>query len=224
MARARTTRRQRPLGTGWGVRTAATVVLIFLALPLVVLIGSSFNASSLVRFPPQGWSLRWYASVLSSHDWVVSINLSIVVALMVVPTVVILGTLAAYGLFRGKQRGFLTAAFMSPLVVPEVMVGLGASPAGVPRSAGTSMPTAIRHWMGWTRRWWWVASIIAGSRRPSWWQRRPRRRPSWPARVRSWSPRPAASTAPPPRTPHWKPWCRPAGSRPNERCETAERQ
>jgi len=125
MVRARTTRRQRPLGTGWGVRTAATVVLIFLALPLVVLIGSSFNASSLVRFPPQGWSLRWYASVLSSHDWVVSINLSIVVALMVVPTVVILGTLAAYGLFRGKQRGFLTAAFMSPLVVPEVMVGLG---------------------------------------------------------------------------------------------------
>ena len=115
----------RPFGTGWGVRIAATIVLVFLILPLVVLVGSSFNANNLVKFPPQGFSLGWYATVLSSRDWIISMNLSVVVALLVVPTVVILGTLAAYGLFRGKQRGFLTAAFMSPLVVPEVMVGLG---------------------------------------------------------------------------------------------------
>lgn len=115
----------RPFGMGLGVKLSAWVVLAFLVSPLVVLVGSSFNATNLVQFPPEGFSLRWYASVLTSPQWVVSINLSLVIALLVIPTVVVLGTLAAYGLFRGKQRGLLTAAFMSPLIVPEVMIGLG---------------------------------------------------------------------------------------------------
>lgn len=115
----------RPFGTGGLVRAANILVLAFLILPLVVLVGSSFSPTALVQFPPQGFSLRWYAAVLSSPDWLVSIRLSLLVAAMVVPTVLVLGTLAAYGLFRGKQRGLLTAAFMSPLIVPEVMIGLG---------------------------------------------------------------------------------------------------
>lgn len=117
--------RIRPFGMGVAVKLAAAVVLAFLMLPLVVLVGSSFDATSLVRFPPQGLSLRWYQSVLASPQWLVSINLSLLVACLVIPTVVVLGTLAAYGLFRGRQRGLLTAAFMSPLIVPEVMIGLG---------------------------------------------------------------------------------------------------
>lgn len=115
----------RPFGMGIGVKVAAGLVLTFLILPLIVLVGSSFNSTNLVSFPPDGFSLRWYQSVLSSPQWLVSINLSLLISLLVIPTVVVLGTLAAYGLFRGKQRGFLTAAFMSPLIVPEVMIGLG---------------------------------------------------------------------------------------------------
>lgn len=117
--------RIRSFGSGWGVRVFAGLVLLFLLLPLIVLVGSSFNSSSLVQFPPDGFSLRWYQAILSSPQWLVSINLSLLIAALVIPTVVVLGTLVAYGLFRGKRRGFLTAAFMSPLIVPEVMIGLG---------------------------------------------------------------------------------------------------
>jgi putative spermidine/putrescine transport system permease protein len=117
--------RMRPLGSGPGVLVAAWVVLAFLAMPLVAVTGSSFTAGDLVQFPPSGFSLRWYHTVLTSRDWIVSINLSLVVAALVIPTVLVLGTLSAYGLSRGRHREWLVAVFMSPMIVPEVMVGLG---------------------------------------------------------------------------------------------------
>ncbi|MGA4670434.1 ABC transporter permease [Propionibacteriaceae bacterium Y1923] len=126
--RPSTTRRRRPMrqfGDGWAVRISALVVLVFLALPLVALVGSSFNPTPLVQFPPSGFSLRWYESVLTSNDWLVSMQLSLVVALLTIPTVVVLATLAAYGLFRGRPKPVLTSFFMSPLIVSEVMIGLG---------------------------------------------------------------------------------------------------
>lgn len=118
-------RRLRQFGDGWAVRLSAGVLLVFLALPLVALVGSSFSSTSLVQFPPSGLSLRWYATVLSSPEWLVSIQLSLLVAVLTIPTVVVLATLAAYGLFRGRPKPVLTSFFMSPLIVSEVMIGLG---------------------------------------------------------------------------------------------------
>ncbi|WP_051215396.1 ABC transporter permease [Granulicoccus phenolivorans] len=123
--RAARRRRIRAYGDGPGVRAAALVVLIFLALPLVALVGSSFNPTPLAQFPPSGFSLRWYAAVLTSPDWLVSIQLSVLVAVLTIPSVVILATLTAYGLHRGRPKPLLTSFFMSPLIVSEVMVGLG---------------------------------------------------------------------------------------------------
>ena len=71
-------------------------------LPLVALVGSSVNPTPLVQFPPSGFSLRWYQTVLSSNEWLVSIQLSLLVAALTIPTVVVLATLAAYGLHRGR--------------------------------------------------------------------------------------------------------------------------
>ncbi len=53
--------------------------------------------------PPSGFSLRWYAAVLTSPDWLVSIQLSVLVAVLTIPSVVILATLTAYGLHRGGR-------------------------------------------------------------------------------------------------------------------------
>lgn len=117
--------RIRPLGDGWAVRLAALLVLVFLALPLVALVASSFNPTPLVQFPPSGLSLRWYHAVLTSNAWLVSIQLSLLVAALTVPTVIVLATLSAYGLHRGRPKPLLTSFFVSPLIVSEVMVGLG---------------------------------------------------------------------------------------------------
>lgn len=109
------------------VAASATVVFVFLAAPLVVLAASSFNAERSLAFPPRGVSLRWYADVLGSPEWLVSFQLSGLLVLLVVPTTVVVGTLAAYGLVRGDfpGRGALGALALAPLMVPEVIIALG---------------------------------------------------------------------------------------------------
>ncbi|HEY0542132.1 MAG TPA: ABC transporter permease [Actinoallomurus sp.] len=108
-------------------RLLAVLVFLFLLAPLVVLVASSFNPRATVAFPPQGFSTRWYTAVLSSPDWLVSFQLSGLLVLLVVPTTVVLGTLAAYGLVRGDfpGRGLLRGLALSPLMVPEVITALG---------------------------------------------------------------------------------------------------
>ncbi|PWV55140.1 MULTISPECIES: ABC transporter permease [Nocardiopsis] len=103
------------------------LILFFLAAPLIVLAVSSLNPTASLQFPPQGVSLRWYASVLSSPDWAVSFRLSGLLVLMVVATTTVLGTLAAYGLARGTFPGrrLVEATALAPLMVPEIIIALG---------------------------------------------------------------------------------------------------
>ncbi|MEU7856586.1 ABC transporter permease [Nonomuraea sp. NPDC049141] len=105
----------------------ATAVFLFLIAPLVVLVVSSFNRDASMAFPPSGLSLRWYAEVLGSPDWQVSFRLSGVLVLLVVPTTVVIGTLAAYGLAQGTFPGrrLLQGLALSPLMVPEIITALG---------------------------------------------------------------------------------------------------
>ena len=42
----------------------AILDLIFLALPTLVVLAASFTSGNIVTFPPQGFSLRWYANLL----------------------------------------------------------------------------------------------------------------------------------------------------------------
>jgi putative spermidine/putrescine transport system permease protein len=105
----------------------AALVFLFLIAPLVVLVTSSFNRAGSMAFPPSGLSLRWYAEVLGSPDWQVSFRLSGLLVLLVVPTTVVIGTLAAYGLTQGSFPGrrLLQGFALSPLMVPEIIVALG---------------------------------------------------------------------------------------------------
>ncbi len=102
------------------------LVCAFLLLPLVVVAVSSFNDGNNFRFPPSGFSLRWYAEVFGSPQWIDSLAYSLRVALLVVPVVVVLGTLGGYavgaGTFPGRRA--LGLLFLSPMAVPGVMVGL----------------------------------------------------------------------------------------------------
>ena len=46
--------------------TIAALVVLLLAAPSLVVLGASFTAGTLVQFPPDGFSLRWYARVLAA--------------------------------------------------------------------------------------------------------------------------------------------------------------
>ena len=107
--------------------TVVAAVLLFLALPILVVGWLSFSSASYLRFPPPGLSLRWYAAYLGSREWLASTALSLAVAASVVVLSTVLGTLAALGLARMAPRWRALAAglILSPLIVPVIVVAIG---------------------------------------------------------------------------------------------------
>jgi len=97
-----------------------------LYLPILVLIGYSFNASPLVSVWG-GLSTAWYVKLLHNRELLDSALLSLEVALAASTAAVILGTLAAIALVRFARfpgRLLLTGMVTAPLVMPEVITGI----------------------------------------------------------------------------------------------------
>jgi putative spermidine/putrescine transport system permease protein len=109
------------------LRLAVLLLLAFMTLPTVVVIAVSFNPTAILSFPPTGFSLRWYANVLTYPQFQRAAVNSVMVTLGAVALALPIGTLAALALERARLRGrsLWAAALLSPLVVPGVAAGLG---------------------------------------------------------------------------------------------------
>src|SRR3954454_10955602 len=101
------------------------VVLCYLAVPLVVVVATSFTTTSYLSFPPVGATMRWYASVLGNPSFVEAFILSGQLAAIASVVALMLGVPAALVLTRADfhGRGVLSAIFLSPLVLPTIVLG-----------------------------------------------------------------------------------------------------
>jgi putrescine transport system permease protein len=98
----------------------------FLYGPIFTLIIFSFNASRQVTVW-QGFSTKWYASLLQDDVLIQSVWVSLRVAMCAATLAVILGTMAAVVLVRlgrFRSRRFFGILTTAPLVMPEVITGL----------------------------------------------------------------------------------------------------
>lgn len=101
-------------------------VYFLLIAPLLVVIGVSFNAGPGFDFPPKGLSLQWYESFFESRAFTRSFfRVSLVVAIACSISATAIGTLAAIGLvnFRFRGRDALESFFLTPLLVPHILLG-----------------------------------------------------------------------------------------------------
>jgi putrescine transport system permease protein len=97
-----------------------------LYLPILVLIGYSFNASPLVNVWG-GFSTTWYTQLLHNRQLLEAALLSLQVAVSASSGAVLLGTLAAIALVRFARfpgRLLLTGMVNAPLVMPEIITGI----------------------------------------------------------------------------------------------------
>ena len=100
--------------------------IALLYLPILVLIGYSFNASALVSVWG-GFSTRWYTQLLHNDQILDAAWLSLRIGVAVSTVSVLLGALAAVSLTRFKifrGRLLLTAMVNAPLVMPEIITGI----------------------------------------------------------------------------------------------------
>ncbi|MGO4329750.1 ABC transporter permease [Cupriavidus sp. 2TAF22] len=107
------------------IRLVSWAVLAYLVLPLAVILGSSLTASSFLAFPPQGWTLQWYRTMLSDPSYVSAFSTSTALALAATLGALLLTVPAALALgrhdFPGKRA--IAAVLMSPLVLPHIVLG-----------------------------------------------------------------------------------------------------
>jgi len=98
----------------------------FLYLPILTLVGYSFNESDRVMVW-QGFSTRWYAALLHNDQILTALWLSLRIAVMNATMATLLGLMAAYVMVRFgrfRSRALFSGMLAAPLVIPEVITGL----------------------------------------------------------------------------------------------------
>jgi putative spermidine/putrescine transport system permease protein len=106
--------------------TLAVIPLIALILPMAVIVIVSFDTGSILRFPPQAFSFERYKSILQLRGFLASVQLSIIVASIVVGIDLLLGIPASIALVRGKFRAkaLIIGFLQSPMMIPGIVVGI----------------------------------------------------------------------------------------------------
>ncbi|WP_031479676.1 ABC transporter permease [Streptomyces bicolor] len=106
----------------------ATVILLFLALPIVVILVTSFSNNAFAAFPPEAWTLNWYKALFADGSkWPAALSLSALVAAMSTVFSLIIGVTAATALVRSELplRSAVFALVLGPLVIPQIVTALG---------------------------------------------------------------------------------------------------
>ena len=110
----------------WALAAVTALVAVFLLLPIVFIVALSFGSSQWLLFPPPSWTLQWYEEFLADPSWLEAAWVSFRVAMVVTILSVLIGTLASFGLVRGRFRGreALKAFFLTPMILPVVVLAV----------------------------------------------------------------------------------------------------
>lgn len=108
------------------IRLLSLAVILFLALPNLVIIASSFSPTTAFGIPLDGLSLRWYANLFSRPTFGSGLVLSLLLAAVATLLATLAGTAAAYAIVRYRfwGRNLINTVVLGPLIVPEVVLGL----------------------------------------------------------------------------------------------------
>ncbi len=138
----------------WTYLVLCAAIFFFLIAPIVVIIPLSFNAEpyftftdKMLSFDPQGYSMRWYDSLLTfgmvradaprdagwwadvwaNSKWVNATKNSLIIGFFSTILATVLGTLAALGLARPEMpaRRAIMAILISPMIVPIIITATG---------------------------------------------------------------------------------------------------
>jgi putrescine transport system permease protein len=110
----------------WLLRLVLATGLLFLYAPIASVVLFSFNSSTSAAVW-SSFSLRWYYELLGNDDILHAARLSLAIAVMSATGATILGTLVGYVLARFgrfKGRAMLAVMATSPLVMPEIIMGV----------------------------------------------------------------------------------------------------
>ncbi len=105
--------------------------LIYLIAPIVIALMMSFTAGQTLKYPPEGFSLRWYEALLdpvrSATEHIAAGN-SLKIAALAVAGSLLFAVPATIGMTRMKRKSVnsIEPLLLAPLVMPSLVYGLAA--------------------------------------------------------------------------------------------------
>lgn len=119
------------LGIGL-ILAVAVFSLTLLVAPSIIVVIISFDTRAYVSFPPEGFTLRWYAEVFKQDKLVEAMLNSLQVGVTVTILCIALGVPTALACVRGRFRGktALSVFVIVPHMVPGIVLGVAVLFAG----------------------------------------------------------------------------------------------
>ncbi len=99
--------------------------ILFILAPLLVVVAVSFTGKGYISMPVDGLSLRWFRAIFSAGEITDAFLFSLRLGLASACVAIVLAVPAALALarYRFAGRDLLMAFFMSPLMIPAVVLG-----------------------------------------------------------------------------------------------------
>jgi putative spermidine/putrescine transport system permease protein len=119
------------------------LVIAFLWIPLVLIGVYAFNKSNVQSWPIPGWTTHWFHVAWSDPDVRNSLRLSLEVGLIATTIAIVLGSMAAFAIYRFRFFGRESVSFLLilPIALPGIITGMALNSfyvfAGVPFSIWT---------------------------------------------------------------------------------------
>ena len=110
----------------WLLKGSAAIAFLYILLPLLFITWLSFYRQEIPSFPPEGYSLRWYAQAIQNERFIDAFFLSAELGVIATAIGLILAVPAAVGLSRLHFRGrdFANNLLLMPLIVPGIVLGI----------------------------------------------------------------------------------------------------
>ena len=109
----------------WALNGAAAVALLYILTPLIFVTWLAFFKQEIPSFPPEGYSLRWFKTILDQPKFVEGFTLSAEVGVLATAIGLLIGVPAALCItrFKFRLRAPLSSLLLMPLIVPGVVLG-----------------------------------------------------------------------------------------------------
>ncbi len=103
------------------------LVLVFIMLPIATMVLYSFHSLTFPKFPPDGFTLRWYRLALEDDAFRQAARNSLQVGVVAAALSTLLGACTAIYFWRGTRfEQLYTVLAMVPAITPTTVIGVGA--------------------------------------------------------------------------------------------------
>jgi putative spermidine/putrescine transport system permease protein len=113
-------------GTRIGLGIWTVGIVLFLHLPIIIIILYAFSGSNVQGWPITDWTTKWFGPAIHDGEMQQALWLSLKAGALATAIAMVLGTLAAFALYKASffGRTMVSFLFILPIALPGIITGM----------------------------------------------------------------------------------------------------